>query len=109
MQDAAVALIPLVAGMRRALELVAANAPVRPATPPAPAATPAESRDAATQLMTLLSQFDPGAADFMEGHDAALRALFVDGTWDKFEDLVRGYAFADAEGRLAEALKGLGT
>ena len=56
------------------------------------------------QLLKLLSEFDPGAGDFVEAHRPALQALFADGTWPEFEQLVQGYAFADAQSRLERAM-----
>jgi hypothetical protein len=64
----------------------------------------AGSREAAARLIALLSELDPGAADFVETHRAALRPLFDDGAWREFEGFVQGYAFADAQARLEEAL-----
>jgi hypothetical protein len=34
-----------------------------------------------------------------------LRPLFGDGSWQQFEQLVQGYAFADAHAQLQQALK----
>ena len=94
---------PLVAELRAALDPTAAGAP-EPSTPATPA-NPAESREAAAQLTALLSELDPGAADFVETNHAALRPLFDDGTWQEFEKLVQGYAFADAQAQLEQALE----
>jgi hypothetical protein len=81
-------------------------------TPEAPRLTPAsapvnpeQSREAAAQLTRLLSEFDPGAGDFIEANRAALDPLFKDGTWAQFEKLVQGYSFADAQIQLEQALK----
>jgi PAS domain S-box-containing protein len=68
---------------------------------------PAQSREAAAQLIKLLSEFDPSAADLVETHYAALLPLFADGTWTQFEKLVQGYSFADAQTQLEQALKKL--
>jgi hypothetical protein len=68
---------------------------------------PAQAREAAALLIKLLSEFDPGAADFVEANQSALRSLFADGTWAEFEKLVQGYSFADAQARLEAALKNL--
>jgi hypothetical protein len=67
----------------------------------------AQSREAATQLIKLLSEFDPGAADFIEANHAALRPLFAGEAWTQFEKLVQGYSFADAQAQLEQALKSL--
>jgi two-component system sensor histidine kinase/response regulator len=71
-----------------------------PSTPPA---NPVQSRAAAGELTTLLSDLDPGAADFLEANQAALRPLFGS-EWTEFERLVQGYAFADAQTQLEKAL-----
>jgi hypothetical protein len=65
---------------------------------------PAQSREAAVQLNKLLSDFDPGAADFVEANRAALRPLFATEAWAQFEKLVQGYAFADAQTQLEQAM-----
>ena len=62
-----------------------------------------------TELTKLLSEFDPGAADFVETNQAALRALFPDGEWPEFEKLVQAYSFADAQAQLERASKNLHT
>jgi hypothetical protein len=89
------------------------QAPLGSATSEAPSPTaspvavdPARAREAAAQLNRLLSEFDPGAADFIEAHQAALRPL-LGGTWPQFEKDVQGYAFADAQAQLDLALKNL--
>jgi hypothetical protein len=87
---------------------LASALPVIPA--PAAAATvgdPAQSRAAAAQLAKLLSEFDPGAADFLEANQTALRSLFPGDGWPQFEILVQGYAFADAQSQLELALRNL--
>jgi len=68
---------------------------------------PAQSRAAATQLAKLLSEFDPGAADFIEANHGVLRPLFPGDAWPQFENLVQSYAFADAQARLEQSLKNL--
>ena len=93
---------PLVTEMRSALEAIAGNAP-----PPSAVPTPANSvssREAAARLTTLLSDMDPGAADFVEENHAPLRLLFDDAAWSAFERLVQDYAFADAQAQLEQAL-----
>jgi len=90
---------PLVAELLTALAQESSPAPER-STP----VDAAGSREAAARLIALLSELDPGAADFVETHRAALRPLFDDGAWREFEGFVQGYAFADAQARLEEAL-----
>ena len=70
-------------------------------------ASPEQSREAAARLIKLLSEFDPDAVDFIEVNRAALHPLFNDGKWPQFEKLVQGYAFADAQAQLEQALKSL--
>jgi signal transduction histidine kinase/DNA-binding response OmpR family regulator/HPt (histidine-containing phosphotransfer) domain-containing protein len=66
---------------------------------------PAQSLEAAARLTTLLSEFDPAAAAFLESNCSALRPLFGDSGWPYFEKLVGGYAFADAQKELDEAVR----
>jgi len=102
-EELAAHLDPFVAALRAAL---ASTAPEPSALSPAAApSSPSQSRDAASQLTRLLSEFDPGAADFIETHHASLRPLFEDGSWREFEQLVQGYSFGDAQARLEEALE----
>ncbi len=96
------ALDPLLAQLRAA---VSAPAPEATAPASAPTADPALSREAAARMTRLLSEFDPGAADFIEQNQAALRPLFAGDTWTQFEKLVRNYAFAEAQAQLEQALK----
>jgi hypothetical protein len=96
---------PLLASLRDALKLSDAAEP-----PPAPESGPADvagSREAAAQLAALLSDMDPGAAEFVETNRATLRRLFSDPGWTEFEKLVEGYAFSDAQARLEHALETL--
>jgi PAS domain S-box-containing protein len=105
-QRVATVLDPLLGQLRAALDSATPAAPVPASVPPA-AVDPAQTRDAAAQLAKLLAEFDPGAVEFVEGHNAALRALFAGETWAAFEKLVQNYAFADAQVQLEQALKGL--
>jgi two-component system sensor histidine kinase/response regulator len=93
---------PLVSELRAML----AGVPSQPLAPPAatPAGNPAESRAAAGRLIALLSESDPGAADFVEANQAALYSLFSDEAWTRFTSLVQDYAFGDAQAQLEQAL-----
>jgi signal transduction histidine kinase/CheY-like chemotaxis protein/HAMP domain-containing protein len=96
---------PLLTSLRSALRVPAAAEPA-----PAPGRAPldaARSRDAAARLAALLSDMDPGAAEYVEANSAALRPLFGDAAWSEFEKLVEGYAFSDAQARLEQALETL--
>jgi CheY-like chemotaxis protein len=101
-RELAAHLEPLVADLLTALAQESSPAPER-STSAAPVDA-AGSREAAARLVALLSELDPGAADFVETHRATLRPLFDDGAWGEFEAFVQGYAFADAQARLEEAL-----
>jgi hypothetical protein len=71
----------------------------------APPSNPAQAREAARKLETLLSDLDPGAADFVEANHSALRPLFGTESWLKFQQLVRSYAFEEAHEQLNLALR----
>jgi PAS domain S-box-containing protein len=105
-QKVSAALDPLVEQLRAALGPVDAKTPAQPAAS-APA-DPAQTREAAAQLSKLLSEFDPGAADFLESNHAVLRPLFAGETWTPFEKLVQGYSFAEAQAQLERTLKAIG-
>src|SRR5262249_53192538 len=92
---------PLVVELQAALPPVAPD--VREETVAAP--TRAQSCEIGARLTALLSELDPGAAEFVRTNHAALRPLFSGGRWRTFEQLVDGYAFADAQAQLEEALK----
>ncbi|MGC3961640.1 MAG: response regulator [Verrucomicrobiota bacterium] len=101
-QQVVAVLEPLIAGLNAGLGAPASNS----ATTAAPTVTdPAQSREAAAQLGKLLSEFDPGAADFVAANRAALQPLFNDGAWSEFEKQIQDYAFADAQIRLEQAMK----
>jgi hypothetical protein len=68
-----------------------------------PVRNPAQSREAAAQLARLLTECDPGAADFVAANRATLCPLFAGETWPQFEKLVKDYSFADAQQILDEA------
>ncbi len=102
-QATAAALDALVAQLRMTLSATTPEA--APPAPAAAAASPSQSRDAAAGLAKLLSEFDPGAADFIAANSAALRPLFNDKTWPQLEKLVQDYAFAEAQAQLEQALK----
>jgi two-component system, sensor histidine kinase and response regulator len=103
-QQVTAALDPLLGQLRSALNSAAPAKPA-PGTAPQPPADPAQTRDAAAQLARLLSEFDPGAVEFIEAHQAALRPLLPGDSWPQFEKLVQGYAFAEAQTVLEQALK----
>jgi two-component system, sensor histidine kinase and response regulator len=101
-QQAAAALDPLIAQLNTVLDSLS---PEKPSAIPASASTsPTQSREAAVQLTRLLSEFDPGASDFIETNRATLRPLFEERAWVEFEKLVKDYSFADAQAQLDHVL-----
>jgi HPt (histidine-containing phosphotransfer) domain-containing protein len=97
---------PLVTQLQAALHRASATpAPVAPAA--AAPVDPARSREAVTQLTKLLAEFDAGAVEFREAHQDALRPLFTAEAWAQFGQHVEGYAFADAQALLDQAVKHL--
>jgi signal transduction histidine kinase/DNA-binding response OmpR family regulator/HPt (histidine-containing phosphotransfer) domain-containing protein len=101
----AAALDPLLAQLRSTFSSAPREIP-EPAAPPSPV-DPALVRAAAAQLSKLLSEFDAGAAEFVEANQAVLRSLFSGDTWPQFETLAQNYAFAEAQARLEQALRNL--
>jgi hypothetical protein len=100
-QQLSAALGPLVGKLAFALSLAAAERPVQATSV---AVDPAKSREAGARLSSLLAEFDPGAADFIEANRAVLQPLFADDSWSKFEKLVQDYAFDEAQAQLKQAL-----
>jgi hypothetical protein len=96
------ALDPLMGELQSALDFVAPETLVQ--TEAAIEANPAQAHEAASQLAKLLSEFDPGAADFIEANRGALRPLFDGTSWVSFAKLVEDYAFTDAQAQLDQAL-----
>jgi PAS domain S-box-containing protein len=101
-QRVAAALDPLLVQLQAALGPPGLDAPP-PTAPPAPV-SPAQSHEAAVRLLKLLSEFDARAVDFVEANQTALHPLFAGEAWPRFEKLVRGYAFADAQTQLEQAM-----
>jgi two-component system sensor histidine kinase/response regulator len=104
LRQVAAALDPLLAQLRNSLPSPEPKATTQTSALPADAA---QTRAAAAQLTKLLSEFDPGAVDFTEANQAVLRPLLLGDSWPQFEKLVQGYAFADAQAQLEQALKNL--
>jgi len=98
------ALTPVIIAIRSLLGPNVPEPPKAPVTDASPVDV-THSREAAAKLRTLLSELDPAAIEWLESNHAALRPVFADAEWPAFEDLVRGYAFADAQARLEQALK----
>jgi CheY-like chemotaxis protein len=103
-QQLAAALDPLVRQLNAAL---ISTSPATSVQPSPAVVDPARIRETAGRLHGLLSEFDPGATDYLEENQTSLQALFPAEAWGKFEALVQGYAFADAQAQLDVALKAL--
>jgi len=97
---------PLVAQLRTSLIQEQPIAAVQAEAPPQ-SVDRAQTSAAGEQLAKLLSDFDPGAADFIEAHQGALAPLFPGASWTGFANLVQAYAFGDAQAQLEQALKSL--
>jgi signal transduction histidine kinase/DNA-binding response OmpR family regulator/HPt (histidine-containing phosphotransfer) domain-containing protein len=102
MRQVAATLDPLINQMRGAL---IGTDPATPSQALAGLVDPADSRQAATRLIGLLSEFDPGAAELVETQQAVLRPLFTSDAWTQFQALVQNYAFAEAQAQLERALQ----
>jgi two-component system sensor histidine kinase/response regulator len=77
----------------------------REQAPPAIPADPAKTRETAGQLVKLLSEFDPGAAEFIAANSAVLQPLFTNDAWPEFEKLAQEYSFDEAKRQLEQALE----
>ena len=89
-------------------QLRSAASSATPMPPPSAATSrpdPARLREAAAQLARLLSEFDPGAADFVEANESTLRPIFTPDGWVAFAGFVRTYSFAEAQAQLDQALQ----
>jgi len=97
LRQAAAALEALTQRLRASLR---SPEPAAPSPAELPPVDPEQTRAAVAQLMILLSEFDPGAVEFIQANQAALRPLLPGEAWPQFEKLVQGYAFAEAKAQL---------
>jgi PAS domain S-box-containing protein len=70
----------------------------------APAVAPAHTKAVAAQLTKLFADFDTNAVTFAEENQASLRPAFDAVTWEQFLRQTQGFAFADAQALLDQAL-----
>jgi PAS domain S-box-containing protein len=92
------ALSALMADLKPALK-PGAEKPVKPASAPVAPPPPleiAEFRKAARDMLPLLNDLDPGAADCLAANHDTLRAAFSAEVFAEFERQVQGYEFAEA-------------
>jgi two-component system sensor histidine kinase/response regulator len=103
-KQVAAALEPLLGNLRAGLSAPAPQSQtIEPVTP----VDNAQARETAAHMLKLLSEFDPGAVDFLETNQAALRHLFKSASWAEFQKLVQSYSFGDAQAQLEHASKQL--
>jgi len=101
-RQVAVVLEPFVGQLRNALS---AGTPEPADSSPTPPADPAQSRAAATELVRLLSLFDPGAIEFLEANQTQLKALLKPEEWVKLEGLIQNYGFSEAQAQVEQVLE----
>jgi two-component system sensor histidine kinase/response regulator len=94
----AAVLEPFLARLRAALD------PSTTAAAAAPAVAAAHTRAVATKLTKLFADFDTSAVTFAEENLASLRPAFDAATWEQFLRHTQGFAFADAQALLDQAL-----
>jgi two-component system sensor histidine kinase/response regulator len=89
--------------------LRAALASAVTATSAAPAVASAQTRAVAAQLAKLFADFDTSAVTFAEENQASLRPAFDAVAWEQFLRQTQGFAFADAQALLDQAVAQLPT
>jgi two-component system sensor histidine kinase/response regulator len=98
LEQLAVVLDPFLARLRAGLAM-GATAPAATA-----AVDPGHTRAVAAQLTKLFADFDTSAVTFTEENQASLRPAFDAVTWEQFLRHTQGFAFADAQALLDQAL-----
>jgi hypothetical protein len=74
------------------------------ATTAAPAVAVTQTRAVAAQLSKLFADYDTSAVTFAEENQASLRPAFDAAAWEQFLRHTQGFAFADAQALLDQAL-----
>jgi two-component system sensor histidine kinase/response regulator len=97
-EQLAAVLDPFLARLRAALASGAS------ATVATSAVAPVQTRAVAAQLTKLFTDFDTSAVTFAEENQASLRPAFDAVAWDQFMRHTQGFAFADAQALLDQAL-----
>ena len=95
------ALTPLLRELKRALETVESG----PATEAPPVASRSELRKAVHEILPLLAEADPGAAECLAANHEVLRALFAAEAFPQFKELVAAGSYAEALELLRKAAK----
>jgi signal transduction histidine kinase/DNA-binding response OmpR family regulator/HPt (histidine-containing phosphotransfer) domain-containing protein/HAMP domain-containing protein len=73
------------------------------AAPAAAATDPEAVKTLVAEMRKQLSEFDPAAADVLEGHRELFRSLLHGDDFAEFERLIQGYAFGEAQALLERA------
>ena len=95
------ALTPLLRELKRALKIVESE----PATEAPPVASRSELRKAVHEILPLLAEADPGAAECLDANHEVLRALFAPEAFTRFKELVVAGTYAEALELLRKAAK----
>jgi two-component system sensor histidine kinase/response regulator len=98
----AAVLVPLVEQLQRATAQPVAAAE---AVSSEPLVDEAKACAAAEQLLKLLSEFDPGAVEFIEEHGTFLRSLCTADVWDQLQKQVQAYEFAESQVLVQQIIK----
>ena len=100
-QQFAAVLAPFVERLRAAL-----GAEPAAAVAASPAVVdPAQLKGVVEQMTTYLVECDAASSDWLEANRGALASLFTAEAFQEFERRVQGYAFAEAQEKLEEALR----
>jgi len=62
------------------------------------------ARELAAQLAKLLTEFDPGAADFIEANQGTLKSLFSAESWEQLTKQAQAYAFPECQALVEKAV-----
>jgi len=101
-QHFATVLNPFVAQLRIALGV---EPPAPPVAPAAITLDPDELKQVVAQMTKHLAEFDAAAADWLETNRRVFASLFPAEAFGKFEQLVQGYAFDEAQAQLEKAVR----
>jgi HPt (histidine-containing phosphotransfer) domain-containing protein len=97
-----VALNPLVTDLKIALSSTTGG--VTDHTSSAGLVDAGHARALAAQLAQLLTEFDPGAADFIEANQGTLKTLFGAESWEQLTKQAQAYAFEECQALVEKAV-----
>jgi PAS domain S-box-containing protein len=98
------ALSALMTDLKPALKPKEAKATAKPSKPPPPF-EPAQFRKALNEILPLLTDSDPGAADCLEANRDAFRSAFAPDAFAEFESAAKAYQFDEALEQLKKAAR----